>query len=353
MSAAPADLLVIGGGVLGMVTAAFARLDHPDWTIRLVERGRVGQGATGASAGLSFPIARTPWQRAVVEDSARGWNRLAEHFPHLPVHDVDVVWVLDADQVPELTGRLVGGPPVPVRAELAAAMHEALPDFRMAPGEVAVTTAQRCFYSYPGRLVEQLAAWLRATDPHSVQEGVPVCGVGGSAEDGWEVTLGDGRTMRARRVVSAVGPWAGSLRLPHGPTTARVRVKKVAALHLAHSPPPKSPCVVLWRDDAFVLPLPERGHSLFSYTSTTWDVDPSQQLELTAEDIGAALAVLGPRSARLADAYAGGRVFCDGYTEERVARLQTRPGFAEIGGCSGSGVRMAPGLATAALAAVT
>jgi hypothetical protein len=111
--------------------------------------------------------------------------------------------------------------------------------------------------------------------------------------------------------------------------------------------------VVLWEDDAFLLPLPERGHCLFSYTNTTWDVDPRGSIAMTDEDVDAALRVLEPRSPGLAGGYAGGRAFCDSYTAECVAALEEQEGLAEIGGCSGSGVRLAPGLATAALASVS
>lgn len=342
---APADLLVAGGGVLGTMTAVLAKLDHPEWVVRLAERGRVGQGATGASAGLSFPLARSPWQASLVDASEAGYARLLAVIPGLPVHGIDVLWVLPEQRVPELAGRLVGGAPVPASEDQCARFRTAYPDFLLKPGEVVMTTERRCFYTYPPQLVEALAAWLRTADPASVWEGTEVVGIG-DRDGEWEARFGDGGSLSARRAVTALGPWRSEALAP------RLRVKKVAAVHLAHNPPPGAPCVVLWEDDAFVLPLAERGHCLFSYRNTTWDVDPDRRIALTGEDVGAALAVLGPRSAALSAGYAGGRAFCDGYTGDLVPLLEGGAGRAEIGGCSGSGVRLAPGLAAAALAAV-
>jgi len=141
------DLLVIGGGVLGTTTAALARLDHPEWKVRVVERGRVGQGVTGASDGLSFPVARNAWQTSLVESSARGYARLQAEFPELPMHDVDVLWVVGADRVLELTRCLVGGAPVTPSDTQLSALRAAYPNFTIKPDEVVLTTTQRCFYS--------------------------------------------------------------------------------------------------------------------------------------------------------------------------------------------------------------
>lgn len=341
------DLVVIGGGVLGLMTAARARLDHPKWTVRVVERGRVGQGATAHSAGLSFPIARDPWQASLVRASDVGYRQLVAELPGLPVRDIDVLWVLARDQVPALAGRLVSAA-VPAGAEQVRALRDTYQDFVLRPDEVVMTTTERCFYTYGAEIAERLARWLRSTDPGAVWEGV------GAARTeqrgaGWEVVLDDGRVLSARRVVVAVGPWPSTELEPDTGYSSRLRVKKVAALHLAHQPPPDMPCVVLWDDDAFVLPLHERGYCLFSYRNTTWDVDPDARIPLTPDDVADALAVLAPRSAELAARYSGGRVFCDGYTEDFVPLLRHRDGLVAMGGCSGSGVRLAPGLAAAAL----
>ena len=96
--------------------------------------------------------------------------------------------------------------------------------------------------------------------------------------------------------------------------------------------------MVLWDDDAFVLPLAEEGITLFSYRNATWDVDPDQRLMLTPDVIADAMAVLEPRSPDLAASYAGNRTFCDGYTEDRIPSVRHTDRLVAIGGCSGSGV---------------
>ena len=342
------DLVVVGGGVLGLTTAVIAKLDNPEWAIKVVERDQVGRGATGYTAGLSFPVARDTWQASLVRDGEAGYRRLVAELPDLPVRDIEVLWAVDRNRLPEFTSRLVGAPPRPASEAEIDALRDAYPDFKIRSDEEVMTTDERCFHVDGRGFAQRLARWLRAADPGSILEGVEAARTR-RQDDGWDVVLGDGGVLRAPRVVVAVGPWRSEGLEPGSAGVPPIRVKKVAALHLAHRPRPGAPALVLWDDDAFVLPLEEQGFSLFSYTNLTWDVDPDRRLALTADETADAIAVLEPRSRTLAASLAGSRVFCDGYTEDRVPSLRYADGLVAIGGCSGSGVRLAPGLAVAAL----
>jgi glycine/D-amino acid oxidase-like deaminating enzyme len=195
-----------------------------------------------------------------------------------------------------------------------------------------------------------LAARLNRSGASACWDGVRVDDVQPDG-DGLVVLTQTGDRLRARHVVLATGPWlaedAGTRRAGW-----RLRVKKVAALHLARRPVPGDPVVVFCDEDAFLLPLPERGLTLFSFHCRTWDVRPGTGLAIERDELDAARADLAARSRDLAAAVAGGRASCDGYLPERLpaaAQDPARPGVVLVGGCSGSGFRLAPALAERAL----
>jgi glycine/D-amino acid oxidase-like deaminating enzyme len=161
-----------------------------------------------------------------------------------------------------------------------------------------------------------------------------------------------GDRLRSRHAVLATGPWLAD-EPGQGPPGWGLRVKKVAALHLALRPRPDDPAIVFCGEDAFLLPMPAAGFTLFSFCCDTWDVRPhSAGLLIERHELDAALGVLARRSARLAASHAGGRAFCDGYLPGRlplVCEDPGRPGVLLAGGCSGSGFRLAPALAELAL----
>jgi glycine/D-amino acid oxidase-like deaminating enzyme len=130
-------------------------------------------------------------------------------------------------------------------------------------------------------------------------------------------------------------------------------VKRVVALHIGHQPGPAEEAILFDADDAFLLPLADQGHWLFSFSSREWDVDPDGPATgLTATDIGAALDCLRRYSPTLADACHGGRVFCDAYSPERepvVRPLDPAGRIVFAGAACGSGYRLAPAIASEAV----
>jgi glycine/D-amino acid oxidase-like deaminating enzyme len=107
-------------------------------------------------------------------------------------------------------------------------------------------------------------------------------------------------------------------------------------------------------DDAFLLPMADRNQWLFSYTRELWDVDPNDtQTSLTAEDLEAGRLVLRRLAPDYLSKSASGRAFCDAYGPSRnpvIARVQGDPKIVYAGAASGSGLRLAPAIASRALA---
>jgi glycine/D-amino acid oxidase-like deaminating enzyme len=351
-TAVTADLAVIGGGVLGCFTAHVAARSNPEWRVVLLERRWVAAGATGWSAGVSFPLAATPEHGDLVRESAAGYAELDEAFARRCIRPVPMVYVVRRDHEPAFRLRVVGAKLRPLMPQESARVARMLPDMRLAADEVLLTHDGHGFVIDAPALANALvSAGGRAVD---VRPGVTVEAVHREG-DGYRV-LTDTTALRARRVVVACGPWtppAGHpVPLPDAPAARR---KRVAALHVAVPTGPGDPLVYFVEDDLFILPLTD-GAALASFYRDEWDTDPdSLDGHSNTDDLRSGADVLGRRSAAAAGAVTGGRAFCDLYTERRlpvVLRDPALPALATIRGGSGSGVRLAPALAARALRAV-
>jgi len=83
-----ADVVVIGGGVSGLSTALALRAADPRLGVTLVERSRVGDGASGRNAGMVLPLLAVPWliEGALPSsDAAWGWAELRRRWDQLIV----------------------------------------------------------------------------------------------------------------------------------------------------------------------------------------------------------------------------------------------------------------------------
>lgn len=320
---------VVGGGIIGVLAARELAGRHPGARITVLDRDLVGSGASRRSAGLHFPRGASERVRAMAAESEEFYRKLAAADDGTPIYPVPMRVVSHTATTAELR-------------EIYLDSAQLTEDD--APGTWTVQGGQ---YADVYALTGRLATGLR--DRVTIREGVDVTELS-STEDGVRIALGTGEELRFDQVVLAPGPWIAAPAWRDLTAPLGVRVKKIVALHVRGVPAPGEPCLVFHDEDAFVLPLAHRGHRLFSYTCTEWDVEPDDlRTGLSADHLAQARAVL--------DRYVpgqtvdDGRVFCDAYSPDRqpVVRFvdaHERVVFAGAG--NGSGYRLGPAIAAEA-----
>jgi glycine/D-amino acid oxidase-like deaminating enzyme len=347
------DLVVVGAGIVGAMVAWQAARRFPDWRLLLVDRAEAGGGATRLSAGLDFPYGHNALRRGMTAESLALYGELRELLPGLPIRDLPLFCVVPGDRLEELRARFVGAPLRVASGEDLAALRAAWPELLLHPGEVVLAGAV-CRHASPAGIVLRLAAELRHAGAE-LWEGAEVTRLEPAGPE-VRLDLADGRSVLARRTVVATGPWAPSG--PAGELARRegIRTKKVISLHLSRRTVPGGPVLFFPFNDAFLLPLTERGEVLFSFPCESWDSDPAAgRLSILAEDRRRGLELLARRAPALVPAVHGGRVFCDAYGPDRspvVAACPELPATVLAGAGSGSGYRLAPALARRALDAL-
>jgi glycine/D-amino acid oxidase-like deaminating enzyme len=223
----------------------------------------------------------------------------------------------------------------------------ALPDAGIRlPRDASLWQINGCQYADVAGLVSALARELRPRV--RFREGVRVTSLRSSASDVL-VGLSTGEQLRADQVVLAPGPWLSAPAWRELVAPLGMRVKKIVALHVEQVPTEHDRAVVFHDEDAFLIPLPSRGHWLFCHTCQEWDVDPDNLLDgLSADNLEHARRCLRAYSPSLAEDCASGRVFCDAYSpsgEPHVGRLDEPGRIVFAGAANGSGYRLAPAIA--------
>jgi glycine/D-amino acid oxidase-like deaminating enzyme len=339
------SIVIAGAGIIGCLTAMELAETDPAAEITVIDMDMIGSGTTRRSAGLHLPNGSTPLIRRMSAFSHAYYAGLARQHPGLPVYPVGATLITGADR-----GDLYDHGYLDVAAAHPEPGGVPDPAVRMPPG----TRAWRiggCHYADVPALALAIAARLRPRVRFA--EGVAVTGLAPS-RGRVRIGCGTGENITADRVVLAPGPWIAvpawrELLEPLG-----LAVKKIVALHIERRPAPGSEAVIFAADDAFLLPLAHRGHWLFSYTCTEWDVAPEAVTSgLSAANIGAARHILRRYSPELAAACRSGRVCCDAYSaghEPVVRALDDAGRIIFAGAASGSGYRLGPAIAFDAVA---
>jgi glycine/D-amino acid oxidase-like deaminating enzyme len=351
------DLVVVGGGILGITLVMLVRDARPDWSVTLIDRGAPGGGATRWSGALVVPYGPDSRSRELMAASWRCFQRapLRAYLRQVPAFGV-----VSESQLDEIQSAMIPGPlPLATEQDLLR-LRTCYPDLRIGDDEVVLNAGDRAGVVDVAALVDDVLRF----DDLRVWSGSLVQRVS-RTQGGWVVVTAAGAEVHARHVVLATGPWTPPDVEPDVFGPRRVRVKRVAALHVEapHARQRAEPCdgeaphaggrcpaVLFPSDDLFV--LPDRHHLLVSFYRDEWlRADVPLTSGATAEDLRLGRAALKGRSPALERRVVGGRAFYDAYTSDRVpiVRPGVKDGIVEITGGSGSGVRFAPALAALAL----
>ncbi|MFD4529265.1 FAD-dependent oxidoreductase [Streptomyces sp. NPDC058470] len=345
------DLAVVGAGVLGLTAALWARHRHPAWTVLVLDRQQVLHGASGHSLAIAAPSGHTPRVR---ELALRSGQLYRSGVFREAVRDRAGLVVCRAATARALSHHLTA----PVRRLPAIEPYEAglLGELRTDAGD-EVYAVGRGFLHVE---VAALAAWVDIVPDWPVVSCI-------RTRSCWELRGPGGAVHRARRVVVAVGPWAAPEvgdRSGAAWGAGGGRVKRVAVLRVPAARATASDPLVVFPEENLLL-APADGYVEVSFLRTRWrDVplsgdgqpgaDPADQ-GLTDEDLAEGRSALAARGPSLAARATVGRAFWDTYYPDAEPRVTSPPGdrsLVRLDGGAGTGVRLAPALAEAAIGAV-
>ncbi|MCX4970965.1 NAD(P)/FAD-dependent oxidoreductase [Streptomyces sp. NBC_00654] len=347
-----ADIAVVGGGIVGCLIARHITARAPGTSVVILDRETVGGGASRRSAGLHCPRGATERVRRMARYSQDYYAELRDLDPALSIHRIALSVVASEASGPRLrqiyldSARLT-----PADGPTGGSLGIRHPEKSQA------WNCEGAQYADVYALVQALTRDLRHLV--SFREGVGVEAIEPDADDrahdGEDVALrlSTGETLTAHQVVLAPGPWLAAPAWRDLVAPLGARVKKIIALHIDRPPAAGDRAVVFQDEDAFLLPLKDRGHWLFSYTCQEWDVDPGATANgLSPDNVGEARESLRRYVPELAEQALSGRVFCDAYSstgEPEVRALDADGRIVFAGAAGGSGYRLAPAIASDAV----
>ncbi|WP_228022235.1 NAD(P)/FAD-dependent oxidoreductase [Pseudomonas sp. BIOMIG1BAC] len=343
------DLVIVGGGIIGAWALHHAVERYPHWKILLIDRYRIGDGATSHSAGVLLATGRSNRERRLAGQSAKLYKALRDQFS-IRTTQAPVYWLADKRLSTEILRAAVDFDVQP--AEISESVLGARMGSRLNVGGAECLLRGGSAESYEPPLVARLliSNCLKSANINCI-EGLGITGIRRSPR-GTQLSLSDGASINSQRVLVATGPWISEPPFEAIATVNDLRVKKVVALHIEGVPAPDAPALFMPQSDAYLMPLPARNQWLFSFRCDEWDVRPRKhELEISGHDLKVAKSILTQYLPDLDPLCRGGRVFCDSYSPsgESLVTVDRSLNVVFAGSGSGAGFRLAPGIASEAL----
>ncbi|MEL6862986.1 MAG: FAD-dependent oxidoreductase [Bacteroidota bacterium] len=342
------DLIIIGGGYIGAWATYFASQYCPDWHILLVDAQTFGSGATRYAADLDFPNNRTNVHRHLSRHSRNLIQAARQSIPSLPFVDCPA-YLVGGNQ--ELANYKINHPESPDASWNGASVSLSGFPFRRPNDQYLLKDIAAQRTTDKSLIPQLLDAALALNSKISFRERLGVSAVRRKGEE-YELSFGQGIQKRAKKIISAVGPWA--VEAPWLSTLrSQLRVKKVVAYSIELPPKVDDTVVYLLNEGAFLLPQQEKDRWLFSVTSAEWDC-PVREDALTFKAVEQKLAkgILTKYLPEFLPYLSEGLIFCDAYPKVGHPILQSVDGTDNhlyVGGCSGSGFRLSPAMAYQAI----
>jgi glycine oxidase len=213
MSSSP-DVIVIGGGIIGLAAAWRAR--QRGMTVTLLERGHTGQGASRVAAGMLAPVAEVEYgaaARCVLDlglRSAQMWPAFARELTEVtdtvvePLQSGTLMIARDEDEARELERR------IEFRDSLG------LETVRLRPSEAREREPA---------LAPTMRLALEVPEDHSIDPRRVLTALRAACESAVMLASDDGEILPAGRVLVATGAW--TVELGGLPAAAQMPVRPV------------------------------------------------------------------------------------------------------------------------------
>ena len=206
-----------------MCAAWYARSQHPQWHIVLIDQGKVGGGATHYSSSLDLPYGHTPLRYRLAERSHELYLQLRKELPDLPIKDLIFYGIVSAQNAPSVLQQITDSNAI-LSPEIIPALLNDYPQLVLPAGTTIIPGAAAS-QAVTNNVADLLAENFAAIPGSSVIEHTKVIKVK-SADNKFELQTSGGGCYGSARVIQATGPRKNEIAGPAFLTVQNTRVKK-------------------------------------------------------------------------------------------------------------------------------
>jgi len=336
MSASIKDVLIVGGGILGLTTAYELIKRNSYVNVTILDKSQTLSGASFYAGALDVPYFSTPYHHDLVEYSWDWYQKEATLSKHR--WKIPILWAVPRTTTKnEFEKKLIK----PIRqVDSNGDAHSSDSDFYL--GESYVID--------PISWCEELRSRLLESKRVTLKPGVEVLDIL-TEDDRVRIETNHYGFFFAKHIIICAGPWIKKLTPEVSDFTdaLKVKVKQVSSIHINIKTTQKMALAFPERD-IFIFPKFNSSTHVFSFRFDKWNVEPSQEQILSEEGQRQADALLNEIIGKENWERTQEKIFMDTYIDTFAPIVSYLPNsnnmISIVTGTHGSGVRLSPGLAS-------
>ena len=339
------DIIIMGAGIIGVITAYFLSQKYPYKKILLLDKKMAGTGATFYSIGLDVPLGQTEYKRQLSKESRSVYSKLKSEIPNLAIYSLPFFGICKKYNYDQFSNRSFEKLRIAKDEEMIL-LNKSYPNLIIEKDEI-ILTGCKSTYSKTYQVTNQILAEYCKNKNSFIYETINVKWI--EAKKDYMVVHTDFGSLNVKYLINTIGPWIiDSDNLFQ--KNEHFRLKKIACFNIEELEDTTHPAIVyFFEKNAFILPEMGRKRHVLSITSQDWDCEPnSQTLHFTDKDKKIAKVLMSKYFNQSNHQIIGGRLFCDTYTKNQTPIVYKDVENEKIiyaNGSSGSGFRLAPSVA--------
>lgn len=337
------DITIIGGGIIGLFSAYLASKKYKEANILVLDQNFKATGATFYSIALDIPYGETKEKREFSRVSRKYFSEL-DKLTSYKRQQIPFIGVTHQDNFKHLSNNFINK---------VECQKKNINEVNLGKDEIAFAEMD-AWQSLPSEYLESLKNIIKTRDNVTLSYGIKVLGIDKS-NDLFTIKTSRGVNIYSKNIINATGPWLLDDIWKGEVQQLKVRTKKIISYHL---PFKFKTGIFLFDHDAFITPkLDSDTESIYSFRANEYDVVPRiGDITITEKNNKKAIELfqqyfpntLNTNSFNMFE----GRCFCDTYAESPIAQ-EISQGYIIAGAGSGSGFRLAPGIAEKAVSFIT
>ena len=312
--------MIVGGGILGLITAYRLVEKMPHKSILILEKNQFGGTTTLNAAGLVSNLSLNPeilhwtvegqWFYANLQSKSK--IEFSQKLKTTFVANNSSIWNRYINEFTRIT-------------------NPNLPDWFKS--EIPTYSSENAWYYNPSKLTTFLIQCLNSFNNVDLKSETELLDI--KEELSGVILQTDKGKYFGNNVVLTTGPWLWR-------TKEEIKVKRIISFTVNAPTSNLDTLIYLPSEGAFLLPQHEKKKWLLSVTSNQWNENPNTiNRRMTANDWDLAKAIQEKYMPTIE--ITEGNVFCDGYTASKVPQIEkVGSNIWSFHGGSGRGIRYAP-----------
>ncbi len=346
------DLVIVGAGIVGVLSAYYACKNNNNLKVLLIDRGLISSGTTSNSLGMEFRYGQSVKKLLYAEEGVYEWKKIRQEIKDIKFFKKEFLGIISNGKFDDFResplNKHFNTPTNPNKYK------EYFKNTKIDFNNYSLLSSNYAGYSNVIHSCYKIIDYCKKNyNGFTLMESIDIKNLECS-NNKIALMTSDGRTFISEYCILAVGPWILNQVFKNLVNKVKLKLKKVVSFELKNNNTNNLPLSLIYffDHDAFLMSKNDDEYYLSIHSNQYFLGFDRNKIDINIDDYNIAKKIINTFFNKNNFSILGGKVFMDVYTPNCTPLILnpiSNYKLSVITACSGSGFRLAPALALESL----